>query len=246
MNAMVRRIAAAVLMVGALVGSAHGGVVLSSTRMVFPEDQREMTMKLFNKGAFPALVQAWLDEGDASAAPERIDVPFTVTPAMFRLDAARGQTLRLVRSAMPQAQDRESLYWLNVLQIPPKPGADGAEPGNHLQMAVRTRIKVFVRPDGLPGKAEESPAQVTWTLVRTGQEFALQGDNPTPYHVNLGSVALVMGSDELQAESGYIAPGGMRRFSLPTLTHWPVRAAQVRYRFINDFGAGVLGQSPLQ
>ncbi|PJI52023.1 molecular chaperone EcpD, partial [Methylobacterium radiotolerans] len=55
----------------------------------------------------------------------------------------------------PMPQDKESVFWLNVLEIPPKDKANQ----NLLQMAFRSRIKLFYRPAGLKGKAEDAPSQ---------------------------------------------------------------------------------------
>ncbi|WP_409333365.1 fimbria/pilus periplasmic chaperone, partial [Escherichia coli] len=43
-------------------------------------------------------------------------VPFTATPPVSRIDAKRGQTIKLMytaSSALPK--DRESVFWFNVL-----------------------------------------------------------------------------------------------------------------------------------
>ena len=77
---------------------ADASVVIAGTRVIFPGQDKEVTVQLNNAGQLPALVQAWLDEGDAAASPEAINVPFTLTPAMFRLDPGNGQALRLLHT----------------------------------------------------------------------------------------------------------------------------------------------------
>ncbi len=45
--------------------------------------------------------------------------PFTATPPVSRIDAKRGQTIKLMytaSSALPK--DRESVFWFNVLEVP--------------------------------------------------------------------------------------------------------------------------------
>jgi chaperone protein EcpD len=103
-----------------LVSSAHASVVISGTRVVYQAKEREVTVKLSNEGSSPALVQVWLDTGNPNATPDESDVPFTLTPPLFRLDPKKGQSLRLIYTQEPLPQDKESLFWLNVLEVPPR------------------------------------------------------------------------------------------------------------------------------
>lgn len=222
---------------------AQASVVIEGTRVIFPAQEREVTIKLNNSGERPALVQTWLDDGDATASPETIDVPFMLTPAMFRLDPGNAQTLRLIHTGAALARDKESLYWLNVLEVPPK----SQEDGNRLQMALRTRIKVLYRPQNLPGNVVDAPAAVRWELVRniTGKGYALKGSNPTPYYINLGSVKLKAGTTDFDAGAGHIAPGGMMLFPVTGLQNAPTTATEVRFSALNDWGSGVAGTQPV-
>jgi chaperone protein EcpD len=224
-------------------GHAHASVVVTGTRVIYPANQREVTIKVNNAGKAPSLVQAWLDTGDAGISPDKIDVPFTLTPAMFRLDPTKGQTMRLIYTRAPLPTDKETMYWLNVLEIPPK-----AKPGegdtNTLQLAFRTRIKVFFRPTGLAGQADEAPRQVKWQVVQKPDGYHLKGSNPTPYFTNYGEVQLISGGQTLTAGGGYIAPGESAEFPVAGLKGWPSAGAQVQYKFINDYGATVTGQAP--
>ena len=42
-------------------------IVIHGTRVIYPSDAREVTLQVSNNGSKPALVQAWLDEGDSKA-----------------------------------------------------------------------------------------------------------------------------------------------------------------------------------
>ncbi|MDR6491717.1 fimbria/pilus periplasmic chaperone [Paraburkholderia sp. 22099] len=232
---------ATLLAASAFCVQANASVVVAATRVVFPANEREVTVKLSNDGNTPALVQAWIDTGDQNASPEQIKVPFTLTPSMFRLDPKKGQTLRMIYTKEPLAQDKESMFWLNVLEVPPKAGA--GEDMNKLQLAFRTRIKVFFRPQGLQSSAQEAPSKAQWSIVRgaDGKGYALQATNPTPYFVNLGSIALEAGGKTYDAGSGYLKPGSSELFPIANLTSAP-SAAEVNYTSINDWGGGVKGK----
>ncbi|VED37470.1 fimbrial chaperone protein [Escherichia coli] len=108
-------------------------------------DQKSVSVRLENKGNSHLLVQSWLDTGDDNAEPGSINVPFTATPPVSRIDAKRGQTIKLMytgSTVLPS--DKESVFWFNVLEVPPKPDASKVENQSLLQLAFRTRIQAVL------------------------------------------------------------------------------------------------------
>lgn len=228
----------------AWVSQADASVVIAGTRVIFPSSEREVTIQLTNDGKRPALVQAWLDNGDSHAAPERIDVPFVLAPAMFRMDPGNGQTLRLIHTGAPLPADKESLFWLNVLEVPPK--ADAAEDRNRIQLAFRSRIKIMYRPQELTGDANAAPQQVTWRVVRADAgSHALAATNPTPYVVNFGNVILKSAERKYDAGAGYVLPGATQQFPIKDLSGPPAANASVEFGSIDDWGAVTDIERPL-
>ncbi|MCB5513397.1 fimbria/pilus periplasmic chaperone, partial [Thomasclavelia ramosa] len=74
--------------------------------------EKSVNVRLENEGNNPLLVQSWLDTGDDSAEAGSIAVPFTATPPVSRIDAKRGQTIKLMYTASsPLPKDRESVFW---------------------------------------------------------------------------------------------------------------------------------------
>lgn len=228
----------AVLALNAIVlgGMAHASVVITGTRVIFPGASREVSIKLDNNGKTPALVQAWMDTGNEKATPESIKVPFVLTPSMFRLDPGKGQTLRMVYTGEPLPADKESLFWLNVLEIPPKARSDDGE--NKLQLAFRSRIKVMYRPEGLPGSAEDAPKQLKWEIVRRdgAKGYELAVSNPSPYVVNLGNIELDAAGHKYEIEPKYVPAKDSAYFPIPGLTAAPANGSTVTYSSINDWG----------
>lgn len=51
---------------------ARAEVMISGTRVIYEEKQREGVVKVSNTGDMPVLLQAWIDKGDANARPEAI------------------------------------------------------------------------------------------------------------------------------------------------------------------------------
>lgn len=95
-------------------------VVISGTRVIYSSEAKDVTVKLNNVGKAPVLIQSWIDDGDMTVKPENIRVPFILTPPINRVDPGKGQTLRLSYTGAALPMDKESVFWLNVLEIPAK------------------------------------------------------------------------------------------------------------------------------
>lgn len=224
--------------------SAHASVVVGGTRIVYNAQEREATVRLTNEGKMPALTQAWMDKGDPRAAPSAIDVPFTVTPPVARIDPAKGQTLRILYTGEPLPQDKESVFWLNVLEVPPKTTGDEASK-NKLQLAFRTRIKFFFRPAALKGSATDAAAQVGWRLTQSGKKQVLEARNPTPYFVSFSALEVLAGGKAAKSEDGgMVAPGETAQFPLSNEVGLAADS-KVHFRAINDWGGVIEGETPL-
>ena len=214
-------------------------VVVNGTRVVYPADKREVTISLHNTGETPSLVQAWLDAGDPHSKPGESKVPFVLTPPLFRLDPTKVQSLRLVYTHDPLPADRESLFWLNVLDVPPRAAANTELP-NQLDLAFKHRMKVFFRPASLTSSAADAPARLTWkALWSEGKLVAIQASNPTAYHVSLTQVSATVASHSTVAKADMVDPFASRTFELPEPVTAPGGAVGVEYWFVNDYGGNV-------
>ncbi|MDD2046026.1 fimbrial biogenesis chaperone [Pseudomonas putida] len=221
-------------------GAANASVVIATTRVIYPGEEAEVTVSLSNQGERPSLVQVWVDDGRADVPVEQLRVPFSLTPALFRLDPGKGQALRLFQGQHDFAQDRESLYWLNVLDIPPK------GEGNALQVAVRSRIKLLYRPRGLAGNAQQAPQALTWRLLKGDDAWALEASNPSGFYVNLAELSVHLSGRNYEATSSHIDPLSTRLFALPGLERAEASTATVHFASVNDYGAVLPAQQPAE
>jgi chaperone protein EcpD len=218
---------------------ATAGVVVNGTRVVYPADKREVTVSMRNTGENPSLVQAWLDAGDPHSKPGESKVPFVLTPPLFRLDPTKVQSLRLVYTHDSLPVDRESLFWLNVLDVPPR-AAVNTELPNQLELAFRHRMKVFFRPAGLTSSAADAPGRLTWkALFSAGKLIGIQASNPTAYHVSLTQISARIASHTTVAKVDMVDPFASRTFELPEPVTVPSGPVAIEYWFINDYGGNV-------
>lgn len=220
---------------GLVMADAWAGVVMSGTRFVYDAGAKEITVKVSNVGKDPVLVQSWIDDGDAKSTPELSKAPFSLTPPIARIDATKSQTLRISYLQQPLPADRESVFWLNVLEVPSV--AKAASEENRLELAIRYRLKVFYRPSGLPGNAEDAAKKLVWTASADGK---LRAANNTPYYVTLNSLTVSSGKSEAKPPLKSIAPFSTADFEVAGALRADSRNGwQVSYTYINDWGGFV-------
>lgn len=238
-------IALSLLTATSAINPALADIILSGTRIVYNEAQKNATIRLENKGSRPALTQSWLDDGNQNADPSTINLPFNATPPVSRIEAGRGQTVKITFTgghALPK--DRESIYWFNVLEVPPKMKDEDVNEKNLLQLAFRTRIKMFYRPAGLDGNASEAPHKLQWRLQQKAGKPVLHVTNPTGYFVSFNKVETNVNGRKYVASSSMVAPKAEADFAIPGLSGTPGKAS-VNYMAINDFGGAINGKADL-
>ena len=220
--------------------AAQASVVVTGTRVIYPGDAREVTVKLNNDGNSPALIQSWIDNGEPKATPDVASSPFILTPPIARIDSQKGQTLRIrFASDKTLPQDKESIFWLNILELPPTVD-DGK---NKLKIAFRTRLKIFYRPEGLKDDVANMAGQLEWRMVRNGNQMDLDCYNPGSYFVSLNSVHIENKSISLNMNNGLIAPKQHQHFKINTSAS---PGAKIKYATINDYGAVTAWESSLK
>ncbi|WP_236328531.1 fimbrial chaperone [Enterobacter quasihormaechei] len=213
---------------------ASADIVISGTRIVYPQSQKDVIVTLDNRGKKPLLVQSWLDDGRDDTNPQELKLPFIITPPVSRIDPQKGQSVRIAYLGGSLPQDRESLFWFNVLEIPPKSKVKEGENPNLLQLAFRTRIKLFFRPDGLKGTPGDAAAHVIWSQQKQGNAVNLVAHNDSPYNVSIANVTLKTGTKTYQVEHKSLLPFSTQAMQVKGLTN--TVAGSVSYEAINDNG----------
>ncbi|WP_116817068.1 fimbrial biogenesis chaperone [Pseudomonas syringae] len=214
--------------------TAQAGIVLNTTRVIYQGTDKEVSLGVHNSGGGEILLQSWLESPVAAAGTHEslLNLPFIVTPALTRMAGGGRQLLLIIHSGTDMPTDRESVLWLNVQEIP----QTAAE--NTLQIAVRQRIKVFFRPDGLQGDPQQAPERLNWQWI---DDTGVQVENPGPYHVSMLRISIRQHDTELaHLDSQMLAPH--QRLNIP-LQHTPASAPLLlSFVSLNDYG----GQVPYQ
>jgi len=246
MRSMKFRILAAAAAVCSVVNfAAEAAITITGTRVVYPAQNREVNVRLNNVDGRPVLVQAWLDDGNAAAAPNEIKVPFTLLPSVFRVEPHRGQALRIMFTGGDMPKDRESVYWLNVLEIPPKP--KDADERNMIQLAFRTRIKMFYRPASLLDDPTAGRALLKWYVEADEKgERVIRLNNPSPYYISIGSAEVAAGNSSVSLRPDMAPPFGHVDL-VPEAEKLDIRApATISYTVLNDYGTPIKDSAEVQ
>ncbi|HBE9181993.1 MULTISPECIES: fimbria/pilus periplasmic chaperone [Serratia] len=171
-----------VVLLGALVTQqAQAAIALDRTRVIFDGSQKSVSLSVSNQNKqLPYLAQGWIENEQGN----KIQSPLTVLPPVQRIEPGKPSQVKI--QALPAAkllpQDRETVYYFNLREIPPK-----SSKANTLQIALQTRIKLFYRPAGITMDTNAAPPQEQMTLSKQGDRYVV--NNPTPYYVTIVDAA---------------------------------------------------------
>lgn len=217
---------------------SYANIIITGTRFVYPENTKEINIQLSNSSETPRLVQSWLDKGDPKARPGSEYVPFLITPPITRVEGHQGQSLRVRYIDKNLPQDRETLLWLNVLEVPPTAKNADQETSNSLQLAIRSRLKFFFRPESLKSSPEQAIKNLQWQVTGSGSNTSLTVKNPTPYYFSFHSLNAAKQEIKL-TNVDMVAPFSSAKISPG---HAINKASDFSLKWINDRGR-VLTQS---
>lgn len=216
---------------------AAGGIALDRTRLIYPyggTSGKSESVNLKNtdkKDTF--LVQSWVENPDGSKSRD-----FIVTPPLFTSAPNNENILRVIYNGPPLPKDRESLYYFNVKGIP-SVDKNKLGQGNMLILAGVTRIKLFVRPEGLTSSVDKAPDQLRFR--KENQKLTII--NPTPYYITFAELNL--GKKKLEAPM--LPPKGQVSVDLndykakkETASQAQEGAYDIFFNTINDYG-GITG-----
>lgn len=216
-----KKLFVAVLMLSSF--SLHAGIQVDATRVIYKNTDKSASLPIHNDAAEAYMVQTWLDTGDRNQVPKNL--PIVVVPPILKLDASKTAILRFIYSGNGFPQDKETLLWINVQEIPPTPKHE-----NVLQIAVRTRIKLFYRPVTLKTTLEEQVQKLRWQ--REGSR--LQVINDGPLHITFGALHLTNGAgNTVDVDANMVNPGDRLSISIPAGVSV---SNKLSFSYINDFG----------
>lgn len=207
--------------------NAHAAVNLDRTRLVFPEQDKASSLKIENESkAQPYLALSWIEDESG----RKDNSHFMALPPIQRIEPGASSQVRIVKQAATGQlpRDRESLFYFNLREVPPKSAATGGE-RSVMQVAMQSRIKLFWRPKSITKKpGDESEMKMEISANAKG----LTVHNPTPYYITLAWLSkegktMLPGFDSLM-----VAP-----FATASTSTGQYHGSYYSVGYIDDYGA---------
>ena len=216
-----KKIFAALLLLASLDASA--GIQVDQTRVIYNGNEKSAALSIHNDTDETWMVQTWLDTGDSSSTPTNL--PMQAIPPILKLAGNKDAILRFIYSGTGLPTDRETVYWINVQEIPP-----ASKQENVLQIAIRTRVKLFYRPTTLNTTLQKEVEALSWR--KEGNQLVVT--NKGPLHITFGTLTLKNGANKTwKVIADMVKPMDSLRINLPA---GAIVADRLSFTFINDFG----------
>ncbi|ELQ4008273.1 F4 (K88) fimbrial chaperone FaeE [Escherichia coli] len=156
--------------------SAMASLAADQTRYIFRGDKDALTITVTNNDRERTFGgQAWVD----NIVEKDTRPTFVVTPSFFKVKPNGQQTLRIIMASDHLPKDKESVYWLNLQDIPP------ALEGSGIAVALRTKLKLFYRPKALLEGRKGAEEGLSLQSRPDGRTMLV---NTTPYIFAIGSL----------------------------------------------------------
>ena len=202
--------------------AVNAAVSPDRTRIILNQSDKSVSVRLTNQSTtIPFLAQSWIEDKDNKKSRNYI----TAVPPMVRLEAGEQVQVRLIpQPTLTQLPaDRESLFYFNVREIPPR-----SEQKNVMQIAMQSRIKIFWRPKAVEVKNGQVNLTGKFDISRTASGLTLK--NNSPYFITVGYIG-TNGKTLLPKTSSMMAePFGLASQEIKDLP------ANFQVGFIGDYG----------
>lgn len=206
-----------------LSATSYSAISIDRTRVIYNQENKSVSIFVHNRNEkLPYLAQAWVEDEKG----EKISEPFITTPPLQRLEPSASSQIKIqLISDTRLATDRESLFYFNVREIPPKSNSP-----NTLQLSLQTKVKLFYRPDFLKVKSGSKPYQNN-LQIKIDHGFRLI--NSTPYYIAVTNVRDQDQHTISELSSLNIAPKSESSISSNSIK----KHSSLIVSYVNDFGA---------
>lgn len=211
--------------------SRNQGLMLDQTRLIFNSAHKSESITLRNASDRVWLIRSWVASyRDGNTKSDN----FIITPPIFRLDAQSDVQLRVNsvgKNSLPS--DRESVYRINVLAIPPKSdvnSSDGDTSTGNIQFSINTQIKLFYRPTAINNNNKILSAQKSLVFSPSAEGMIVRNDSP--YYMTLYGVTVAGIKIPFDNIDSMVSPFGQ----LYLKTQKAARGEKISYTVVNDYG----------
>lgn len=163
------------VLIGLLVNVSFAQLSFDRSRVIFDASRSNSQSVIVNNQSdkAPYLAQTWIEDENGV----KIVSPLAALPILQRVNPLQEKQVKVsfMGSAAELPADRESLFFLNVLGVPPK----GDPTVNEVTIVIQNKIKLFYRPKGL-SRYEHNGWAEEMIVKKAGNSITIE--NPTPYY----------------------------------------------------------------
>ncbi len=205
---------------------SEAAISLDRTRAIYISTDKILSLNVNNDNKkYPFLAQVWIEDENY----KKISTPILALPPIQRINAGEKAIVNITKilEAERLPKDRESLFYFNLREIPPK-----SDKKNVMQITLQSKIKLFYRPVEII-KDKDYIWQKDLVLRKTATGLII--DNPTAYYISLSQLYNRLQSEGGKALNGFdpvmVAPKSSTTVKMPaSLLNTFVLT------YINDYG----------
>lgn len=227
---------------------SQAAVLPLQDRMLFSSTDTERRLLIVNNDSHaPVLLQSWIDDGSSGELNKEKNYPFIVIPAVAKMSPGKIVNLRVLPTEKMRElpRDRESVFWINLYEIPGIKKSQQSENVNKVEVGLNTQLKIIYRP--FRGNMDIKNIAGDLNIRLSDGGHSLELDNPSPYYVTPVSIKIKSSSGEQPLQLGMsrmIAPFGHKRFGLTKVMS--NKEMTVEYTLVDDAGKEFSFTRPLK
>ncbi|MCG3862985.1 MULTISPECIES: fimbrial chaperone [unclassified Photobacterium] len=215
-----------IFFIGLYTAACHASFVLNGTRFIYSGDQKNISFQITNhsKGTYGG--QVWIENSDIKDH----NIYFIPAPSFFSLLPSQVQIDRIIKVNNNLPKNKESLFYLNVQEIPKLPKNNG----NELQIAMDIRVKLIYRPISISSGRNNAEQQVE--IKYKNGRFLIE--NPTPYYFAITQLIInnqTIHLSKITTENLCV----FKPYSTVLLPNSISHIHSVSFKAINDYGENV-------
>lgn len=209
-------------------------VVMTGTRIIYNESNKEKTVQFSNTGQTPYVVDISINDNkntdtDTDINKEKNDI-FIAIPQIFKIEPHAGQIIKLIKLADNLPNDKESVLYFNFSQIPATTEEQSSQ--NQLALLFNSQVKIFYRP-----KSIENKENTLNDLFVSKEINRLKINNDSPFHIVIKEANLISEKNKfIVAKSVMLSPKSVYFWDIPSKVN-KNSAKEIEFEIINDYGS---------
>ena len=212
---------------------SYSAVVMTGTRVIYNESNKEKTIQFTNVGDKPFVVDISISDEQNAKIEQNKNEKFMAIPPIFKIEPQAGQIIKLIKMTDNLPQDIESVFYFNFSQIPGTTEEQSSQ--NQLTLLFNSQVKIFYRP-----KSIESQTFSLEKLIISKEKNKIKIENQSPFHIVIKEANLISDSSKTVLIKSTMIPPKSTQFWGNNLNNKNYIDEKIELDVINDYGSSQL------